>query len=110
TSSGDLGLMLVVDAGVLFQLVTRAPAAAAIATRLLIDELAAPHIVDVEVLGIIRRWFLSGELDGTAASLAVENLRNLNGQRFGHQLLLRRAWELRANVRGWDAMYVALAE
>lgn len=27
-----------------------------------------------------------------------------------HQLLLDRAWELRANVRGWDAMYVALAE
>jgi predicted nucleic acid-binding protein len=24
--------------------------------------------------------------------------------------LPRRAWELRATVRGWDAMYVALAE
>jgi predicted nucleic acid-binding protein len=30
--------------------------------------------------------------------------------RFGHRLLLTRAWELRDSVRGWDAMYVALAE
>jgi predicted nucleic acid-binding protein len=32
------------------------------------------------------------------------------GERFGHLLLLRRAWHLRDTVRGWDAMYVALAE
>ena len=32
------------------------------------------------------------------------------GERFGHRLLLARAWELRDTVRGWDAMYVALAE
>ena len=32
------------------------------------------------------------------------------GERFGHRALLERAWELRATVRGWDAMYVTLAE
>ncbi|MEJ7757390.1 MAG: hypothetical protein WKF83_14760 [Nocardioidaceae bacterium] len=32
------------------------------------------------------------------------------GERFGHRLLLSRAWQLRDTVRGWDAMYVALAE
>lgn len=32
------------------------------------------------------------------------------GERYGHRLLLGRAWELRDTVRGWDAMYVALAE
>ena len=32
------------------------------------------------------------------------------GERFGHRPLLARAWELRDTVRGWDAMYVALAE
>jgi predicted nucleic acid-binding protein len=37
-------------------------------------------------------------------------LRDWSGERFGHRAFLRRAWELRANVRGWDAMYVALAE
>ena len=32
------------------------------------------------------------------------------GERFGHRLLLARAWQLRDAVRGWDAMYVALTE
>ena len=32
------------------------------------------------------------------------------GERFGHRALLERAWELRATVRSWDALYVALAE
>jgi predicted nucleic acid-binding protein len=32
------------------------------------------------------------------------------GERFEHRPLLHRAWELRDNVREWDAFYVALAE
>ena len=31
-------------------------------------------------------------------------------ERYGHRPLIARAWELRDTVRGWDAMYVALAE
>jgi predicted nucleic acid-binding protein len=70
----------------------------------------APHIVDVEVFGFLRREHLSGRLDRTAATQAVEDLAAWPGERFGHRLLLDRAWELRDTVRGWDAMYVALAE
>jgi predicted nucleic acid-binding protein len=71
---------------------------------------AAPHIVDVEVFGFLRREHLRGRLDRTAATQAVEDLAAWPGERFGHRLLLDRAWELRDAVRGWDAMYVALAE
>jgi predicted nucleic acid-binding protein len=49
-------------------------------------------------------------LDGTLARQAVEDVGDWPGERFGHQSLLHRAWELRANVRPWDALYVALAE
>ena len=73
-------------------------------------DVAAPHVIDVEVLGVIRRQFLFGALDRTAASLAIQELRDWPGERFGHRVLLERAWQLRDNVRGWDAMYVALAE
>jgi len=45
-----------------------------------------------------------------AAHQAVEDLRDWPGERFGHRLLLTRAWELREHVRTWDALYVALAE
>jgi predicted nucleic acid-binding protein len=103
--------MLVVDASCLYDLVARAPSARRIQERLESDpDLAAPHVIDVEVLSAIRRDFLRGLLDGTAAILAVDDLRDWPGARIGHQVLLRRAWQLRDNVRGWDAFYVALAE
>ena len=42
--------------------------------------------------------------------MAIEELRDWPVERFGHRLFLERAWQLRDHVRGWDAMYVALAE
>ena len=51
-----------------------------------------------------------GALDTTAASQAVEDLRLWPGERWSHRVLLPRAWELRHDVRGYDAIYVALAE
>jgi predicted nucleic acid-binding protein len=103
--------MLVVDASCLFEVVADTPRAGAIAARLAADvDQAAPHVVDVEVIGVIRAQYLRGRLDGTAAAQAVADLRDWPGQRFGHRWLLERVWGLRDSVRGWDAFYVALAE
>jgi predicted nucleic acid-binding protein len=103
--------MLIVDASCLYDVLVGKPGADRIRERLAAEtDQAAPHVIDVEVLGVIRRDFLRGLLDATAAAQAVEDLRDWPGERFGHQGLLDRAWELRANVRGWDAVYVALAE
>ena len=103
--------MLVVDASCLFHVLTGAPGAEAVRDRLDADgDQAAPHIVDVEVFGVVRREHLRGNLDRTEATQAIEDLEAWPGERFGHRLLLARAWELRDTVRGWDAMYVALAE
>lgn len=105
------GPMLVVDASCLCEVLVAGPDAEAIRRRLAADEdHAAPHVIDVEVLGVIRREHLRGRLDRTAASQAIEELESWPGERFGHRMLLGRAWELRDTVRGWDAMYVALAE
>jgi predicted nucleic acid-binding protein len=103
--------MLVVDASCLCEVLIGGPGADAIGARLAADrDHAAPHIVDVEVFGVIRREHLQGRLDRTEAAQAIEDLEAWPGERFGHRLLLARAWELRDTVRGWDAMYVALAE
>lgn len=103
--------MIVVDASVLFEVVTDTERADVMRARLRADpDHAAPHIVDVEVFGLIRRDQLGGSLDPTLAELAVLDLRSWPGERYGHRALLERAWELRHSVRGWDAMYVALAE
>lgn len=103
--------MLVVDASCLYEVVADAELAEVVRRRLGADaEHAAPHVVDVEVLGVIRRDHMLGRLDRTAASQAVGDLRDWPGERFGHQPLLERAWELRTTVRSWDGLYVALAE
>lgn len=103
--------MLVIDASCLYDVVVDAPGAEKIRRRLAADpDQAAPHVVDVEVFGVIRREHRGGRLDHTQAALAIEALETWPGERFAHRRLLARAWQLRDTVRGWDAMYVALAE
>lgn len=103
--------MLIVDTSCLFEVLVGTPRAETIRQHLADDtDHAAQHVVDVEVLSVIRREHRRGELDSTSARQAVEDLRDWSGERFPHPGLLERAWELRATVCGWDAMYVALAE
>lgn len=103
--------MLIVDASCLYEVLAGAPHAGQARRRLAADhDQAAPHIIDAEVLGIIRRDYMLGRLDRTAAQQAVEDLREWPGERFSHRALLERAWELRNVLRIWDALYVALAE
>lgn len=103
--------MLVVDASCLFEILAGTAEAEPIRQRLAADQdWAAPHVVDVEVFSLIRHQHRTGRLDRTAATQAVEDLSEWPGERFAHRMLLARAWELRENVRGWDAMYVALTE
>lgn len=103
--------MLVVDASCLFEVLVGTPRAAAIGARLISDDdQVAPHLIDVEVMNVLRDHYLRGRLDLTAARQAVDDLRDWPADRFDHRPLMDRVWELRDTVRGWDAFYVALAE
>jgi predicted nucleic acid-binding protein len=103
--------MLVVDASVLFEVVTGTSRAETLRQQLVADDdQVAPHLIDAEVFGVIRTHHARGWLDTTAADQAVEDLRDWPGERMSHRPLLGRAWELRSSVRGYDALYVALAE
>lgn len=103
--------MLVVDASCLYEVLVGGERAEPIRVRLAADEEhAAPHLVDAEVLSLIRRDRLRGALDATAAEQAVEDLADWPGLRYAHGPLLARAWELRDELRAWEALYVALAE
>ena len=111
TSYAVRGPMLIIDASVLFEVVADTPSSAALRQRLLLDpDHAAPHLIDAEVHAVIQRQYLNGRLDLTAATQAIEDLRAWPGERWSHRPLLERAWQLRDNVRSYDAMYVALAE
>lgn len=102
---------MVVDASCLYELVIHGPMFRSIAAEIAAtQELVAPHIVDVEVAGLIRRDLVIGLLDQTAADLAISRLSAWPGERVSHRPFHARVWELRNNVRSWDAFYVALAE
>lgn len=73
-------------------------------------ELTAPDLVDVETVAVLRRRWLAGTLSDERFATAVEDLEQLALTRVPALRMMRRAYELRANVTAYDASYVALAE
>ena len=72
--------------------------------------LAAPHLLDTEVAHVLRKHVLRGRLDEGRAAEALADLDDLSLDRYAARPLLARIWELRHNLTGYDATYVALAE
>jgi predicted nucleic acid-binding protein len=104
--------VIVVDASVVANVVaddgpdgeaTRALARAA-------GDLAAPDLVDVETVSVLRRRWRAEDLTARRFSAALGDLESLPIVRYPTRRLMRRAYELRATVTPYDAAYVALAE
>lgn len=74
------------------------------------DDLAAPHLMPVEVANILRRSVQAGTLSADAAALAHADLLVLPVVLFPYEPSAERAWALRENLSAYDAWYVALAE
>ena len=103
--------MIVVDASALLEVLLRTDASEAIEARLFGDEtLHAPHVLDLEVTQVLRRYERLGHLDGARAAEALEDLMSFRIERYPHDLFLPRVWALRANATAYDACYLALAE
>jgi predicted nucleic acid-binding protein len=73
-------------------------------------ELAAPDLVDVETIAVLRKRWLAGAISEQRFAVAIEDLEDLELGRYPTLPLMRRAYELRANVTAYDAAYLALAE
>ncbi|HEX7090352.1 MAG TPA: type II toxin-antitoxin system VapC family toxin [Longimicrobiales bacterium] len=103
--------MIVPDASAILELLLRTDAAAAVETRLFAGEtLHAPHVLDLEVAQVLRRYALRGELSARRGAEALADFAALPIERYPHHLFLGRIWDLRANVTAYDAAYLALAE
>lgn len=105
-------MIVVVDASAVLELLLWTPRAERLAERLLDPEVSlhAPHLLDVEVAQVIRRYCLAAELAEDRAREALDDFRDLRIHRHPHEPLLSRVWELRHNLTAYDAAYVALAE
>jgi predicted nucleic acid-binding protein len=74
------------------------------------DQVTAPDLVDVETVSVLRKRWLARTLSDQRFEAAVGHLQQLRFERVPTLRLVRRAFELRANVSAYDACYVALAE
>ncbi|WP_419925151.1 type II toxin-antitoxin system VapC family toxin [Candidatus Poriferisocius sp.] len=74
------------------------------------SRLAAPHLVDAEVVQTLRKLLIRGSLTTREAERAVQRWSRLGVERFPLVGLVARIWALRDNVSAYDAAYVALAE
>jgi predicted nucleic acid-binding protein len=74
------------------------------------EQLAAPELIDLEVVSTLRRAARAKRLDERRSAQALTDLAALPLKRAPHLPLLARVWELRHNLSAYDASYVALAE
>ena len=104
--------MIVVDASAVLEALLRTPAAASVERRLFepSQTLHAPHLLDVEVAQVVRRYAGNGDIDAERGRMALADLADFPVHRYPHDFLLQRVWDLWNNFTAYDAMYVALAE
>jgi predicted nucleic acid-binding protein len=104
--------LIVVDASAVLEVLLNTAAGARVSERFFAagEALHAPHLIDLEIAQVLRRYWRSGDIDETRGTEALADLEDLPLTRYPHDLLLPRVWELRGNATAYDAAYLALAE
>ncbi|MEM9558564.1 MAG: type II toxin-antitoxin system VapC family toxin [Acidobacteriota bacterium] len=104
--------MIVVDASAMIEVLLITSAGLRLEKRVFADgmSLHAPQLLDLEIAQVLRRFTAAGCLTGERARQALDDLTVLGIQRWPHEPLLPRVWQLRGNLSAYDAAYVALAE
>ena len=73
-------------------------------------DLAAPHLLPVEVANVLRRAEISGRISADVASLTYRALFDLPVVLLPFEPFAERVWALRPALSAYDAWYVAIAE
>ena len=104
--------MIVADASAVLELLLGSRVGSEIERRFFEsgESIHAPHLLDLEIVQVLRRYALAGQLSAHRGGEALADLADLPIVRYPHDLFLSRIWELRHNVTAYDAAYLALAE
>jgi predicted nucleic acid-binding protein len=104
--------VIVIDASALLEVLLNTPASGRVADRIFADNdtLRAPHLLDLEVAQVLRRYTFSGQMNAERSEQVLEDLADLPLNRYPHDVFLFRIWALRRNLTAYDAAYIALAE
>lgn len=102
---------VVIDASALLDYLLHCTGAST--TAVLIEQrrhrLHAPALLDVEVLSMLRRHQLGGQMTEARAREALADCADLPITRHEHSHLLQAGFDLREAITAYDAMYIALA-
>lgn len=71
--------------------------------------LAAPELIDIEVLNVLRKLDRAGAIPASRVAELPTQIRALRIRKYRHDSLLDGIWALRNTVTAYDAAYVALA-
>ena len=104
--------MIVADASAVLEVLLNTATAPALARQFFAPDqsIHVPHLIDVEVMQVLRRYTRSGTIHGERARQALDDYLDMVLFRYPHDMLLPRVWELRNNFTAYDAVYIALAE
>ena len=104
--------MMVLDASALLEVLMRTVPGISLEQHIFQpgETLHAPHLIDLEVLQVLRRYVQRRDMSVERASEAVEDFADLPIARYPHEPFIGRIWELLGRVTAYDAAYVALAE
>lgn len=104
--------MIVVDASAILEILLQTAEAPAVEERLFRanETWHAPHLLDLEVAQVLRRYVHAGTMSEARGLDALKVFAAMTITRYPHEPFLRRIWSLRANVTAYDAAYLALAE
>jgi len=104
--------MIVLDASALLEVLLGTGTGARVKDRLFSggESLHAPHLLDVEIAQVLRRYLIAGDLSPERGLEALTDLSDFPVHRYPHDFLLARIWQLRHNATAYDATYLALAE
>ena len=104
--------MIVIDASAGLEVLLRSAAGLRAEARMFApgESLHAPHLIDVEIAQVLRRYARSGQLTEARCAEALTDWCAFRVHRYAHDWMLDRVWALRANVTAYDSTYLALAE
>ena len=104
--------MIVIDASAVIELLINSSSGSRVADRIFADDesLHVPHLIDLEVAQVLRRYVRSKEMAPDRAVQALNDFVYLPLHRYPHIDFLTRIWELQTSLTAYDAVYVSLAE
>lgn len=104
--------MIVLDASAAIDWLLHTPAGIKVDQRIYSrsETVHVPHVLDLEVAQVLRRFVRDGNLSSVRADVALQDLMDVRFTRYPHWRLLPRIWQLRHNLTAYDGAYIALAE